>query len=143
MDHPTRDHREPPRQPATAAAEALSAGERLRAHWRAELERWAVVSAHLPLGGDGRGAAVLALSRRAVRFLLRWYINPIVEQQNRFNAAAVSLDALDRARARELEREVAALRERVALLEARLRALEAPGGATTPPDAREEGRRQG
>ncbi|MDP9371206.1 MAG: hypothetical protein M3Q65_01855 [Chloroflexota bacterium] len=48
------------------------------------------ISAHLPIGWDvpivGRG---LALTKRAVRLLLRWYINPIVDQQNDFNAAAV------------------------------------------------------
>lgn len=108
-----------PDQPATGATD--SAGERLREHWRAELERWSAVSAHLPLRGSGPLAAV-ALGRRAVRFLLRWYINPIVEQQNRFNAAAVSLDALDRARERELERELRLLKERVAALERHLAA---------------------
>ena len=46
------------------------------------------ISAHLPIGWDvpiaGRG---LALTKRVVRLLLRWYINPIVDQQNDFNAA--------------------------------------------------------
>lgn len=93
-----------------------SAGDRLRAHWRADLERWAAVSAHLPLGAGPLGA-----SRRALRYLLRWYLNPVVEQQNHFNAAVVSLDALDRAREQELAREVADLRARVAALEERLR----------------------
>jgi hypothetical protein len=106
-----------------------SAGERLRAHWRAELERWAAVSAHAPLAGAGPLGAALGLSRRAVRYLLRWYINPIVEQQNHFNAAAVSLDALDQARQRELEAELRDLRDRVAHLEARLggRGADDPG----------------
>jgi hypothetical protein len=48
------------------------------------------ISAHSPILWDvpvvGRG---LALTKRVVRLLLRWYINPIVEQQNDFNAAAV------------------------------------------------------
>lgn len=48
------------------------------------------ISAHFPILWDvpvvGRG---LALTKRVVRLLLRWYINPIVEQQNDFNAAAV------------------------------------------------------
>jgi hypothetical protein len=104
----------PPPEPAA------SAGDALRAHWRAELERWSSVSAHLPLGTTGRLGGALALSRRGLRYLLRWYINPIVEQQNGFNAAAVSLDALDRARERELAREVDELRARVAALEERL-----------------------
>lgn len=112
-----------------------SAGDRLRAHWRGELERWAVVSAHLPLGGGSRVDAALAFARRAARYLLRWYINPIVEQQNQFNAAAVSLDALDRARERELARELDDLRARVAHLEAQL--LTERDQTTTPgPSAR-------
>lgn len=48
------------------------------------------ISAHLPILWDvpvfGRG---VALTKRVARLLLRWYINPIVDQQNDFNAAAV------------------------------------------------------
>ena len=48
------------------------------------------ISAHTPILWDvpvvGRG---VALTKRVVRLLLRWYINPIVDQQNDFNAAAV------------------------------------------------------
>lgn len=67
----------------------------------------AYISAHLPVVWDvpvfGRA---LALAKRATRILLRWYINPIVEQQNDFNAAAVrALSAL--------QREVEALRVEV------------------------------
>ena len=94
-----------------------SAGERLRAHWRDEAERWAAVSAHLPVGGAGRLDAALGAGRRVVRYLLRWYINPIVEQQNHFNQALLALDALREVRERELLRENAELRERIALLE--------------------------
>jgi hypothetical protein len=46
------------------------------------------------------------LGKRAIRILLRWYINPIVDQQNDFNAAVVR--ALY-----ELESEVEALRVEV------------------------------
>jgi hypothetical protein len=102
-----------PPDPETTA----SAGERLRAEWRATAERWAPVNAHLPLTGAGRLGAAVGLSRKATRFLLRWYINPIVEQQNHFNAALLSLDALNRAREQELLREIAELRARVAALE--------------------------
>ena len=105
--------------PPTAGEPGLAPGYRLRAHWRGELERWSALSAHLPLPARGPLGAALALSRRTARYLLRWYINPIVEQQNHFNAAATSLDALDDARMRELEREVRDLRARVAALEAR------------------------
>lgn len=48
------------------------------------------ISAHTPIVWDvpvvGRG---IALTKRTVRLLLRWYINPIVDQQNDFNAAVV------------------------------------------------------
>jgi hypothetical protein len=107
-----------------------SAGDRLRAHWRAEAERWAAVSAHSPVGREGRLGAALGVSQRAVRYLLRWYINPIVEQQNHFNAAVLSLEALDRAREQELLREVAELRARVTGLEQQLAA--ASGQVTDP-----------
>ncbi len=105
--------------PSTTSELGLGPGYRLRAHWRGQLERWSCVNAHLPLPARGPVGAALALSRRTARYLLRWYINPIVEQQNHFNAAVTSLDALDDARVRELEREVRELRARVAVLEAR------------------------
>jgi hypothetical protein len=55
-----------------------------------EVQRYAMVSAHwgiaseLPVVGG-----LLVMFRRALRILLRWYINPIVEQQNLFNQATV------------------------------------------------------
>ena len=99
---------------------APSAGERLRDYWRGEAEQWAAVSAHLPVVAEGRLGAALGASRKMARYLLRWYINPIVEQQNHFNAALLSLDALREARERELLREIAELRERVDALERQL-----------------------
>ncbi len=47
-----------------------------------------LVSAHLPITWSvpGVGTAIAYL-KRATRLLLRWYINPLVEQQNRFNSA--------------------------------------------------------
>ena len=66
---------EPPAEARSALTEAMEA-----AH----------ISAHTPILWDvpvvGRG---IALVKRVVRLLLRWYINPIVDQQNDFNAAAV------------------------------------------------------
>ncbi len=105
--------------PSTTGELGLGPGYRLRARWRGELERWSSVNAHLPLPARGPLGAALALSRRTARYLLRWYINPVVEQQNHFNAAVSSLDALDDARLCQLEREVRELRARVATLEAR------------------------
>ncbi len=109
----------------------MSAGERLRADWRDEAERWASVNAHLPVTVGGRLDVPIGLARKGLRYLLRWYINPIVEQQNSFNAALLSLDALNRAREDELVREIAQLRARVADLERR-----AAGADGTPSGAR-------
>ena len=48
------------------------------------------ISAHFPILWDVPVAGrVLALAKRVARLLLRWYINPIVDQQNDFNAAVV------------------------------------------------------
>jgi hypothetical protein len=70
------------------------------------------VSAHWPLYGKTPLQKAIALVNKLVRRYLRWYINPIVEQQNAGNAAftvALShLIALDSAR----RAEVAALRAR-------------------------------
>ena len=67
---------------------------------------WAIVS-DLPVVGP-----VVVVVRRAIRIALRWYINPIVEQQNAFNQASV-------AALHELEIENSRLRERIAELEQR------------------------
>lgn len=71
-----------PDGPDEAPAEARSA--------LTEAMEAAHISAHTPILWDvpvvGRG---IALMKRVVRLSLRWYINPIVDQQNDFNAAAV------------------------------------------------------
>lgn len=55
-----------------------------------DVQRLATVSAHWGIASDlpvvGR---LLVLSRRVQRIVLRWYINPIVDQQNAFNDAVV------------------------------------------------------
>ena len=57
------------------------------------------VSAHWPLEGRGLGERTAALIHKLTRRYLRWYINPIVEQQNTANAALtqalLALFALD------------------------------------------------
>jgi hypothetical protein len=65
------------------------------------------ISAHLPVTPDLRLIGpVIGLARRGLRLGLRWYINPIVEQQNAFNESVVrALAALD-ARQGELERQL-------------------------------------
>lgn len=57
------------------------------------------VNPHLPIAWPtwpkGLVPKVVAFAQKVIRRLLRWYINPIVEQQNRFNAAvAQTLDSL-------------------------------------------------
>ncbi len=50
----------------------------------------ASVSAHLPLQSTLPVAGpIVVLAQRVIRIALRWYINPIVEQQNAFNDAVV------------------------------------------------------
>lgn len=52
-----------------------------------EIELHRVVSAHWPLVGHTLPQKALALLNKLVRRGLRWYINPIVEQQNAYNDA--------------------------------------------------------
>lgn len=77
------------------------------------------VSAHLPITWrvPGIGTAVAYL-KKATRVLLRWYINPIAEQQNRFNSAVARALVEVTAYQERLTREWQVLDERVAALEA-------------------------
>src|SRR6476659_5822531 len=52
-----------------------------------EIELHRVVSAHWPLLGKTVPQRIIALINKLVRRYLRWYINPIVEQQNAYNDA--------------------------------------------------------
>jgi hypothetical protein len=52
-----------------------------------EIELYRVVSAHWPLTGTTLPQRAIALVNKLVRRYLRWYINPIVEQQNAYNDA--------------------------------------------------------
>lgn len=55
-----------------------------------EAARLATVNAHWGIVSDLPYAGrLLVLLRRSMRIVLRWYVNPIVEQQNAFNDAAV------------------------------------------------------
>ena len=77
------------------------------------------ISAHFPILWDVPVAGrAVSLAKRVVRLLLRWYINPIVDQQNDFNAAVVR--ALN---------ELAANQERLRLEIERLSAERAPRSA--------------
>ncbi len=53
-----------------------------------QLEMTRVISAHWPLSGRTIPERFMALFNRLVRRYLRWYINPIVDQQNEFNDVA-------------------------------------------------------
>jgi hypothetical protein len=79
------------------------------------------VSAHWPIVWKTPLQAFFALIQRFTRRFLRWYINPIVEQQNAYNAASErTLSLLVAANAR--------LREEIVALHGRLRALEEAAG---------------
>jgi hypothetical protein len=52
-----------------------------------EIELNRVISAHWPLHGRTIPQRVIVLINKVVRRYLRWYINPIVEQQNAYNEA--------------------------------------------------------
>ena len=76
------------------------------------------VSAHLPITWDLRVVGRLgAYTKRLVRLLLRWYINPIVEQQNRFNSATARAIVEITAYQERLTREWQLLDERMGRLE--------------------------
>lgn len=78
----------------------------------------AKVNSHLPLLWESMVLGrVRALVQRVVRRLLRWYINPIVEQQNIFNAAVARSLTLLAAENARLQRENVDLRERLARIE--------------------------
>ncbi|ACL25326.1 hypothetical protein [Chloroflexus aggregans] len=78
-----------------------------------ELEYTRVVSAHWPLEGRTPLEKIIAFINKVVRRYLRWYINPIVEQQNAFNDTAARAIRL-------LVAENAALRAELAALHAQL-----------------------
>lgn len=58
------------------AIDEAAAHARINAHWG--------ITSEAPVIGR-----FVVLARRAMRIGLRWYINPIVEQQNRFNESVV------------------------------------------------------
>lgn len=76
-----------------------------------DLEISRVVSAHWPLTGRTLPQKAMALINKVVRRYLRWYINPIVEQQNAFNNAAARTLRLLAEAYQELAHQVAEQRE--------------------------------
>jgi hypothetical protein len=78
-----------------------------------ELEYTRVVSAHWPLEGRTVFEQVVAFVNKVVRRYLRWYINPIVEQQNAFNDTAARAIRLLVAENAALRAELDALRAQI------------------------------
>lgn len=77
----------------------------------AEVEALRAISAHWPIQGRTPRERATGFVQRVVRRALQWYIQPIVQQQNSFNAAVTrSLQLLLDAEL-ELAREVARLRD--------------------------------
>jgi hypothetical protein len=74
-------------QRLTTGSDTLSPTERDLRRSLDELELYRVVSAHWPLKARTPLERPLILINKVVRRLLRWYINPIVEQQNAYNDA--------------------------------------------------------
>ena len=54
-----------------------------------EMELTRVISAHLPIVNTTMVGRAIGLLQKITRRLLRWYINPIVEQQNMYNDAVM------------------------------------------------------
>jgi hypothetical protein len=85
QDHPIAPL--PPRSPVRPTSEQVRptfidqvhATARVNPHWPIAWPTWPA----------GLWPKIEALLQKVVRRLLRWYINPLVEQQNRFNSAVV------------------------------------------------------
>ncbi len=86
------------------------------------------VNPHLPIGWPvmppGLIPKLVAYAQKIVRRLLRWYINPIVAQQNEFNAAVTDLLASQQARLDELATVIEASTARLSSLDGKLTALQ-------------------
>ncbi len=93
------------------------------------------VSAHWPIVWRTPLQAFFAFVQRVTRRFLRWYINPIVEQQNAFNAATErTLNLLVAVNAR-LREEITALQERLRRLEEQTDPVEPSGQADPRPSS--------
>lgn len=86
------------------------------------------VNPHLPIGWPvmprGLIPKLIAYTQKIVRRLLRWYINPIVAQQNEFNSAATELLASQQARLDELTSRAESLTAQLSQFENRWAALQ-------------------
>lgn len=104
----------------------VNADASLRDDMRNVADNWHI-SAHLPITWSlpvvGR---FVALAQRAIRLGLRWYINPIVDQQNDFNGAVARAFVRITAQQDTLAASVASLEQRLGAIEARLEADQRP-----------------
>ncbi len=92
-----RCHRQGPARSSTAPGSVLLS--KVREHQR--------VNSHLPIGWPvmprGLIPKLVAYAKKITRRLLRWYINPLVDQQNAYNAAVTEALATLRARVTQVE----------------------------------------
>ncbi|MEI7768793.1 MAG: hypothetical protein WCI67_02335 [Chloroflexales bacterium] len=102
---------------AGAPEESGAARELRRAAEEIEIAR--VVSAHWPLEGRSLYERGWALLNKVVRRYLRWYINPIVEQQNAYNDASARAIRLLIAQNAELRRDLAELHTQLGQIDSR------------------------
>ena len=108
------------RRAALGASEEQSLSEMQAA--LQDVNAHARVNSHLPLLWEDMVVGRLrSLVQRLVRRLLRWYINPIVDQQNVYNAASANALTLLSAENARLRSDLARLAERVSELEKRQR----------------------
>lgn len=111
-----------PRQDETSAPGQETAYDRLElVRSLEEVRAYQGVSAHWPIVWRTPLQALFAFLQRLIRLGLRWYINPIVEQQNAFNAATERTLRLLVAACGQLQEELSALRRQVEALEQALR----------------------
>lgn len=76
----------------------------------AEVEALRAVSAHWPIQAQTSRERATAFVQRVVRRALQWYITPIVQQQNSYNAAVARTLGLLLESQLELAREISRLR---------------------------------
>ncbi len=83
----------------------------------AQVREWQRVNSHLPIGWPvmpkGIWPKMVAYAQKITRRLLRWYINPLVEQQNAYNAAVTEVLGGVYQRMDGIEQNLAGIAERV------------------------------
>jgi hypothetical protein len=84
-----------PAEPRVAESRVFGGVSEGNADALARLRLYQHVNSHLPIGWPDMPPGLLpklrAYAQKVVRRLLRWYINPLVDQQNLFNTAATEV----------------------------------------------------